>query len=74
MERVVRLLVDPDPANGSAYLGTKPYRCQFGSTTVPDLELRVGTTTQVGDVPLAYLPPEQQDGYPNNDPKCEAAA
>lgn len=68
------IVVDPDPANGSAYLGEKPYRCQFGSTEVPDLALKVGTTTQVGEVPLPYLPVEQQDGYPNNDPNCEPAA
>ena len=70
----VTAVVDPDPANGSAYLGTKPYRCQFGSTTVPDLELRVGTTTQVGDIPLPLLPPEQQAGYPNINKNCDSAA
>jgi hypothetical protein len=70
----VTAVVDPDPANGSAYLGKDPYKCQFGTTSVPDLALQVGQTTQVGDIPLPLLPPEQQAGYPNINKNCDSAA
>lgn len=69
----VTAVVDPDPANGSAYLGEKPYRCRFGTTEVAGIALEVGTTTQLGELPLPYLPVEQQDGYPQHDPNCAAA-
>ena len=69
----VTAVVDPDPTNGSAYLGEKPYRCRFGTTEVTGVALKVGTTTQLGEVALPYLPVEQQDGFPQNDPNCEAA-
>lgn len=69
----VTAIVDPDPVNGSAYLGEKPYRCNFGATEVAGVALKVGTTTQLGEVPLPYLPVEQQDGFPQNDPNCAAA-
>lgn len=69
----VSAVIDPDPVNGSAYLGDPPYRCKFGTAEVGGLTLKVGTTTQLGNVPLPYLPVEQQDGYPNNDPNCAAA-
>lgn len=72
-QRGVTLVVDPDPVNGSAYLGTQPYRCKFGATELAGIALEVGTTTQVGEVPLPYLPVEQQDGYPQHDPSCAAA-
>lgn len=66
----VTVVVDPDPANATTYLGEPPHRCKFGTTSVEDLALQVGTTTQVGDVALPYLPLAEQDDKVN----CKPAA
>lgn len=66
----VTLVVDPDPGQGSTYLGKAPYRCQFGTMELAGLDLQAGTTLQAGDLLLPYLPVEEQESYPNNDPNC----
>lgn len=66
----VSLIISPDPANGSRYLGTAPYRCEFDSSTITGLNLQAGTTLQTGDLLLPYLPAEEQESYPENDPNC----
>lgn len=69
----VTLVVDPDPAQGSTYLGQAPYRCQFGTAELTGLDLQAGITLQTGDLLLPYLPVEEQESYPNNDPNCVPA-
>ena len=66
-------VVDADPSYNSGFLGKPPYTCKFGQLESPPFKLTVGTTSQVGELLLPYLPPEDQAGYPDNNPHCEAA-
>lgn len=68
----VTVVVDADPSFNSGFLGKPPHTCRFGRVESTALRLTVGSTTQVGDLLLPYLPPEDQPGYPDNNPLCEA--
>ena len=67
------VVVDADPSFNSGFLGKPPYTCKFDRVESAAFNLTVGTTSQVGELLLPYLPPEDQAGYPDNNPNCAAA-